>query len=105
MDEGKPGSTPQAASYMGAEGDTPDANTNLDASLQGATSRADQQATRNIEQQHTETDGLPAGLGAQSDPAKQMDNSGLLDPTGEGRDADIIGASGEDRNEERGGER
>ncbi|GAA5535120.1 hypothetical protein [Deinococcus aluminii] len=100
MDEGKPGSTPEPASYMGAGGDTPDANTNLDPSLQGGTTRADRQATRHIEQQHAETGGLPSGLEDLPDPARQMDNSGMLNPTGEGRDANIIGASGEDRNAE-----
>ncbi|EYB69354.1 hypothetical protein DEIPH_ctg008orf0077 [Deinococcus phoenicis] len=110
MDEGKPGDAPTrspetTASYMGGEGQTPDANTNLDPNLQGGSTGADRQAARTIEQQHTQRGGLPAGLDAQSDPARQMDNSGMLDPKGEGARADdgaeIIGESGDDRNEQR----
>ncbi|MBI0446123.1 hypothetical protein [Deinococcus sp. DB0503] len=101
MDEGKSGSTPSGASYMGAGGNTPNANTNLDPSLQSGTTPADQQATQEIEQQHTQTEGLSTALTQQSDPARQMDNSGMLKPTGQGPDADLIGASGEDRQDDR----
>ena len=101
MDEGKPASTPETASYMGATPDAPDTNTNLDASVPGGPlTGADQQATQAIEDQHAQ-EGLPAGVQGQSDPARQMDNSGLLRPSGEGDGADIIGASGTDRNGER----
>ncbi|MEW6421830.1 MAG: hypothetical protein AB1511_08895, partial [Deinococcota bacterium] len=95
MDEGKPGSTPGQASYMGAGGSTPDANTNLDPSLQSGTTPADRQATQDIEQQHTEKEGLSSGLEEQSDPARQMDNSGPLKPAGQGHDVNVIGAGSE----------
>ncbi|TDE85172.1 hypothetical protein [Deinococcus sp. S9] len=101
MDKSKSGSTPGQASYMGAGGDTLDANTNLDPSLQSGTTPADQQATQEIEQQHTQTEVLPTALTQQRDPARQMDNSGMLKPTGQGPDADLIGASGEDRQDDR----
>lgn len=101
MDEGKPARTPETASYMGATPDAPDTNTNLSPAVQGGpVTDADQQATQTVEDQHAEG-GLPAALEDQPDPARQMDNSGMLDPTGEGDGADIIGASGDDRNEDR----
>ncbi|MFD1732047.1 hypothetical protein ACFSC4_14825 [Deinococcus malanensis] len=42
---------------------------------------------------------MPDGILNQSDPAKQMDNSGLLRPSAEGQDAAIMGGSGHARNE------
>lgn len=91
----------ETASYMGATPDTPDTNSNLDPSQQSGTTPADQQATQDIEAQHAGRGGLAQGTANQSDPARQMDNSGMLRPTGEGQDADIIGASGDDRNDDR----
>lgn len=102
MDDSKPGSTPETgASYMGATGDTPDTNTNLDPGQQGGESGADRQATEIIQDRHTESRGLGSGENEQSDPARQMDNSGMVSPAGEGHGADIMGASGDDRNEGR----
>lgn len=102
MDDSKRGDAPQTgASYMGATGDAPDANTNLDPDMQGGESGADRQATNSIEDRHTESRGLGSGENEQSDPARQMDNSGMVDTTGQGEDSDIIGASGDDRNAER----
>lgn len=102
MNEGKPGPTSEPASYMGATPDQPDTNTNLSPDQPGGpVTPADRRATRAIENQHAEPEGLPAGVEDQSDPAKQMDNSGLLDPEGTGPGADVMGASGEDRNEDR----
>lgn len=101
MDEGKSGRTPATASYMGATPDAPDTNTNLDPGVQGGpATEADRQATQEVQDHHT-GGGLPAAAGEQSDPARQMDNSGMLNPAGEGDGADIIGASGDDRNGDR----
>lgn len=103
MDDQKPAQsqTPESASYMGATPDAPDTNTNLDAGVQGGpVTDSDQQATQDIEEQHAEG-GLPGAVRDQSDPAKQMDNSGMLNPAGEGDGASIIGASGDDRNADR----
>lgn len=102
MDDSNRGDAPHTgASYMGATGDTPDANTNLDPDMQGGESGADRRATGDIHDRHTESRGLGSGENGQSDPARQMDNSGMLNPMGEGEDSDIIGASGDDRNAER----
>ncbi|WP_034386273.1 hypothetical protein [Deinococcus sp. YIM 77859] len=98
MDEKRRGET---ASYMGATPNTPDTNSNLDVSQQGGTTPADRRATQEIVEQHAESGGLSSGMTGQSDPARQMDNSGMLRPAGQGQDADLIGASGDDRNEER----
>ncbi|WP_102125593.1 hypothetical protein [Deinococcus planocerae] len=101
MDERNKGAGETNESYMGAGDNAPDANTNLDASMPGGpATQADQNATETIEDQHQgsgQSGALPAD--GQSDPARQMDNSGMVNPTGEGRDADIIGASGNDRND------
>ncbi|UQN07312.1 hypothetical protein [Deinococcus sp. QL22] len=105
MGEGKPSSTPSTTSstpetmenHTGNATSTHGANTNLDPSMQGgAGTAADAAATENVVEQHQQ--GLPTGIAGQSDPAKQMDNSGMLNPTGEGSDADQMGASGVDRN-------
>ena len=54
------------------------------------------------EQQGYASAGLQAWVDSGAcDPARQMDNSGMLSVTGEGEDADVIGASGGDRNENR----
>jgi len=97
MDDRKPPQPADPASYMGATPEAPDTNTNLDADVPGGpVTQADQQATDTIEEQHGEGSGQTP-----PDPAKQMDNSGLLVPSGEGDGASIIGASGDDRNEKR----
>ena len=99
MTDPKSPQTADPASYMGATPEAPDTNTNLDADVPGGpATAADQQATDTIEEQHAEG-GLPGAARDQSDPAKQMDNSGMLSPTGEGDGASIIGASGDDRND------
>ncbi|MFB9990714.1 hypothetical protein ACFFLM_01750 [Deinococcus oregonensis] len=108
MGEGKPSSTsstPATSStpetmenHTGSATSTHGANTNLDPSMQGgAGTAADKAATQDAVEQHQQQ-GLPTGIAGQSDPAKQMDNSGMLNPTGEGSDADQMGASGVDRN-------
>lgn len=102
MGEGNPRtvSTPiTSETHTGSATASQGANTNLDATLQGGpTTAADQAATQNITAQSAQPGGMPSGIENQSDPAKQMDNSGLLHPTGEGEDAAIMGASGLDRN-------
>ncbi|ACO45044.1 hypothetical protein DEDE109153_13370 [Deinococcus deserti] len=76
------------------------ANTNLDPNLQGGpTTAADQAATQEITHQDAQPGGMPEGILDQSDPARQMDNSGLLRPSAEGADAAIMGGSGHARNE------
>lgn len=97
------GKTPHGgASYMGATPESPDANTNLDPSLTtGPQTAADRDAMQTVHDQGTEAGGMPDA--ALPDPMRQNDNSGMLNPTGEGEDASIIGASGNDRNDERTG--
>jgi len=91
------GNPSDGASYMGSTPEAPDANTNLDPSLTtGPQTGADQAAMRTIHEQGTEAGGMP-------DPARQSDNSGMVSPTGDTGDADIIGASGNDRQSERTG--
>lgn len=108
MGEGKPSSTSSNAptsstpetmeNHTGNATSTHGANTNLDSSMQGgAGTAADAAATQDAVEQHQQQ-GLPNAIEGQSDPAKQMDNSGMLNPTGEGSDADQMGASGVDRN-------
>ena len=103
MDERTKGSGETNESYMGAGDNAPDANTNLDPSLPGGpATEADRNATEAVEDSHAgsgQSGALPEG--GQSDPARQMDNSGMVSPSGEGQDAEIIGASGDDRNENR----
>ncbi|BDP43122.1 hypothetical protein DAETH_30910 [Deinococcus aetherius] len=103
MDERNKGSGATNESYMGAGDNAPDANTNLDPSLPGGpATQADRNATQAVEDRYAgsgQSGALPAD--GQSDPARQMDNSGMLSPGGEGHEADIIGASGDDRNENR----
>ncbi|MBB5235718.1 hypothetical protein [Deinococcus budaensis] len=99
MTDPKSPQTADPASYMGATPEAPDTNTNLDAAVPGGPATpADRQATDTIEEQHADG-GLPGAVEGQSDPARQMDNSGMLRPTGEGDGAAIIGASGDDRND------
>lgn len=94
MTDPKSPPTADPASYMGATPEAPDTNTNLDSAVPGGpATAADQQATDTIEEQHGEGGGQTP-----PDPARQMDNSGLLNPTGQGDGASIIGASGDDRN-------
>ncbi|SMB96003.1 hypothetical protein [Deinococcus hopiensis] len=92
------GKTPAGgASYMGATPESPDANTNLDSNLAtGPQTAVDRAAMQTIHGQGTETGAMP-------DPARQSDNSGMVRPTGDTEDADIIGASGNDRNGDRTG--
>lgn len=105
MDERNKGAGATNESYMGAGDNAPDANSNLDPSMPGGpTTEADRNATADIQNQYAdsgEAGDVPGVPGAQSDPARQMDNSGMVSPTGEGQDSDIIGASGNDRNENR----
>lgn len=103
MDERNKGAGATNESYMGAGDNAPDANTNLDPSLPGgAATGADREATQDIHDQHAGSGQASAvPVDGQSDPARQMDNSGMTSPTGEGQDAEIIGASGDDRNEKR----
>ncbi|WP_216324816.1 hypothetical protein [Deinococcus aestuarii] len=101
MDERNKGAGETNESYMGAGDNAPDANTNLGPGVPGSpVTGADREATGAITESHADS-GQEGALPAdeQSDPARQMDNSGMLKPTGEGRDAGIIGASGDDRNE------
>lgn len=100
MGEGKPSSTPGTSeTYDGSATETHGANTNLDPNMQGGPSTAaDRSATEEVVHQNSEQ-GVPTGLDQVPDPAKQMDNSGMLRPSGEGDGADIIGASGDSRNE------
>lgn len=101
MGEGKPSSTPGTReTYDGSATETHGANTNLDPNMQGGPSTAaDRAATEDVVDQRSEQ-GTPGGLAEMPDPARQMDNSGLLRPSGEGDGADIIGASGDSRNED-----
>ena len=107
MGEGKPSSTPTTpATHTGSDHATQGANTNLSATLQGGpTTPGDRAATQQIAEQEgagqegggqEARGGLPAGMAAQSDPARTMDNSGMLRPTGQGEDAEIMGSSGVD---------
>lgn len=94
MTGGNSGDSSDRASYMGATPESPDANTNLDPNLStGPQTAADRAAMRTVHEQGTEAGGMP-------DPARQSDNSGMVRPTGDTGDADIIGASGNDRNNE-----
>ncbi|MFC4639083.1 hypothetical protein [Deinococcus hohokamensis] len=104
MGEGNPRTTVSTPitneTHTGSATASQGANTNLDPTLQGGpATAADQAATQTITQQSAQPGGLPSGIEEQSDPAKQMDNSGLLNPSGEGEDAEIMGASGLDRND------
>ncbi|MFC4427812.1 hypothetical protein [Deinococcus navajonensis] len=106
MGEGNPRTTVSTPitneTHSGSATASQGANTNLDANLQGGpATAADQAATQTITDQSAQPGGLPSGIEEQSDPAKQMDNSGMLNPNGEGQDADIMGASGLDRNNDR----
>mgnify|MGYP000026383503 CR=1 FL=1 len=102
MGEGKPSSTPTTpATHTGSDHATQGANTNLSATFQGGpTTPGDRAATQQITEQEgagqEAQGGLPAGMAAQSDPARTMDNSGMLRPTGQGEDAEIMGSSGVD---------
>ncbi|WP_027461491.1 hypothetical protein [Deinococcus murrayi] len=93
------------ASYMGADS-TPDTNTNLDPSAPGGPqTAADREAAGEVTEQHAQG-GLAGGLAATPDPTRQNDNSGMLQPGLTARDedadgADIIGQSGNDRNDPR----
>ena len=118
MDERNPapspetqGTQPQSAqpqgqsqeSYMGGSGDQPDITTNLDPDVPGGPTTAADRAATEAATDGYEGSGQSGAIPTdnQSDPARQMDNSGMLNPSGEGQDADIIGASGDDRNENR----
>lgn len=94
MTGGNSGDSSDGASYMGSTPEAPDANTNLDPNLTtGPQTEADRAAMQTVHEQGTEAGGMP-------DPARQSDNSGMASPTGDTADADIIGASGNDRNED-----
>jgi hypothetical protein len=101
MGEGKPMSTPTTpATSAGSAAETQGANTNLSPDLQGgAASGGDRAATGEITEQHA-AGSLPDALAAQSDAARQTDNSGLLRPQGDDEGSDVIGQSGEARNKE-----
>ena len=113
MDERNPANSTQPQgqsqeSYMGGSGDQPDITTNLDPDVPGGPATAADRAATEDARKGYEGSGQEGAIpdehspaDTQSDPARQMDNSGMLSPSGEGQDADIIGASGEDRNENR----
>jgi len=101
MGEGKPTSTPTTpATSAGSAAETQGANTNLSPDVQGgAATGADRAAADEITGQHA-GGSLPDALAAQSDAARQTDNSGLLRPQDDDEGSAVIGQSGEARNEE-----
>ncbi|MDL2343695.1 hypothetical protein QOL99_05960 [Deinococcus sp. MIMF12] len=93
------------ASYMGAD-NAPDTNTNLDSTVPGGPQTgADRAAAGDVTDQHAQQS-LADGMAATPDPARQTDNSGMLQPGLTTRDeaadgADVIGQSGNDRQGDR----
>ncbi|MCP2015127.1 hypothetical protein L1280_002288 [Deinococcus sp. HSC-46F16] len=102
---GKTDTGTHGASYMGADS-APDTNTNLDPSVAGGPQTgADREAAEDVADQYAQGS-LSGGLAATPDPTRQNDNSGMLQPGLTPRDedadgADVIGQSGDDRNDER----
>ena len=101
MGEGRPTSTPTTpATSAGSAAETQGVNTNLSPDVQGgAATGADRAAADEITGQHA-GGSLPDALAAQSDAARQTDNSGMLRPQGDDEGSAVIGQSGEARNEE-----